>query len=178
MAILPKAIYRFKAIHFKIPMVDFPGGPVVKNPPAGLPWQLGGKKSICQCRRHGFDPWFGKTPHAVGTLSNCTSTTESVFQSPHVPTAEGHTPQRPCSKTRETSTMRGPQSLQVKSVPNSPQLEKAHVQQQRLSTAINKLKNKIKKNTYGIFHRTRKNNPEIYMKTQRPPNTKSDFKKE
>ena len=28
----------------------------------GLPWWLSGKKSTCQCRRHGFDPWVGKTP--------------------------------------------------------------------------------------------------------------------
>ena len=73
--------------------------------------------------------------------------------------------------------MRGPHPLQLNSVPHSPQLEKAHVQQQRPSTAINKLKNKIKKKSYGIFHRTRKNNPEIYMKTHKPPNTKSNFKK-
>ena len=31
---------------------DFPGGAVVKNPPANA----GG---------HGFDPWSGKIPHAV-----------------------------------------------------------------------------------------------------------------
>ena len=28
----------------------------------GLPWWLSGKESICQCRRHGFDPWSGKIP--------------------------------------------------------------------------------------------------------------------
>ena len=28
----------------------------------GLPWWLSGKKSTCQCGRHGFDPWVGKTP--------------------------------------------------------------------------------------------------------------------
>jgi len=30
-----------------------------------LPWWLGVKKSTCQCRRlrrHGFDPWVGKSP--------------------------------------------------------------------------------------------------------------------
>ena len=28
----------------------------------GLPWWLRGKESVCQCRRHGFDPWVRKTP--------------------------------------------------------------------------------------------------------------------
>ena len=38
---------------------DFPGGPVVENPPANT----GG---------HGFDPWSGKIPHAAEQLSPCT----------------------------------------------------------------------------------------------------------
>ena len=29
---------------------------------AGLPWWLSGKESACQCRRHRFGPWVGKTP--------------------------------------------------------------------------------------------------------------------
>ena len=28
----------------------------------GLPWWLRGKEFACQCRRHRFDPWFGKIP--------------------------------------------------------------------------------------------------------------------
>ena len=28
----------------------------------GLPRWLNGKESICQCRRHGFDPWARKIP--------------------------------------------------------------------------------------------------------------------
>ena len=28
----------------------------------GLPWQLSGKQSACQCRGHGFDPWVGNIP--------------------------------------------------------------------------------------------------------------------
>ena len=28
----------------------------------GLPWWLSGKKSTCQCRRRGFNPWVGKIP--------------------------------------------------------------------------------------------------------------------
>ena len=31
---------------------DFPGGPVVKTPRS-------------QCRGHGFNPWWGKIPHAM-----------------------------------------------------------------------------------------------------------------
>ena len=38
-----------------------------KLPPAtsmclGLPWQLNGKESACQCRRSVFDPWVKKIP--------------------------------------------------------------------------------------------------------------------
>ena len=29
-----------------------------------------------QCRGYGFDPWFGKIPHAMGQLSLCTMTAE------------------------------------------------------------------------------------------------------
>ena len=28
----------------------------------GLPWWLSSEESSCQCRRRGFDPWFGKIP--------------------------------------------------------------------------------------------------------------------
>ena len=45
----------------------------------GLPWWLSGKESACQCRRHGFDPWSGKTPRAAEQLSLCAPTTESVL---------------------------------------------------------------------------------------------------
>ena len=45
---------------------DFPGGTVVKNPPANA----GG---------HGFEPWSRKIPHAVEQLSPSTTTTEPVY---------------------------------------------------------------------------------------------------
>ena len=35
----------------------------------GLLWWLSGKESICQCRRHWFDPWSGRIPHATEQLS-------------------------------------------------------------------------------------------------------------
>ena len=31
----------------------------------GLRWWLSGKESVCRCRRHRFDSWSGKSPHAV-----------------------------------------------------------------------------------------------------------------
>ena len=42
----------------------------------GLPWWLSGKESICQSRRHRYDPWFGKTPHTLEQLSSCATTVE------------------------------------------------------------------------------------------------------
>ena len=42
---------------------DFPGGPVVKNPPANA----------------GFEPWSRKIPYAVEQLSPCATTTEPVL---------------------------------------------------------------------------------------------------
>ena len=45
---------------------DFPGGAVVKNPPANA----GG---------HRFEPWSGKIPHALEQLSLCTTTTEPML---------------------------------------------------------------------------------------------------
>ena len=30
----------------------------------GLPWWLSGKDSVCQSKRHGFNLWSGRIPHA------------------------------------------------------------------------------------------------------------------
>ena len=45
-----------------------------KNIETGLPWWLSGKESACQCKRHRFDPWSGKIPHAMDQLSPCATT--------------------------------------------------------------------------------------------------------
>ena len=47
----------------------------------GLSWWPSGKESACQGRRHKFEPWSGKIPHAMEQLSPCARTTESVLQS-------------------------------------------------------------------------------------------------
>ena len=45
----------------------------------GVSWWLSGKVSACQCRRHGFDPWSRKIPHALEKLSLPTTTIEPVL---------------------------------------------------------------------------------------------------
>ena len=44
-----------------------------------FPCGSAGKEYPCQCRRHGFDLWFGKIPRAVEQLSLCVTTTEPVL---------------------------------------------------------------------------------------------------
>ena len=44
----------------------------------GLPLWLSGKKSACQCRRHGFDPWSRKNSHAVEQLNPCAKNIKPV----------------------------------------------------------------------------------------------------
>ena len=46
----------------------------------GLPWWLSGKESAWQCRRHGFDPWFGKIPCALEQLRSCTALLGSALK--------------------------------------------------------------------------------------------------
>ena len=46
-----------------------------------LLWWLRSKESACQCRRHEFNPWSRKIPHAAEQLTSCAITTESVFHS-------------------------------------------------------------------------------------------------
>ena len=41
----------------------------IKNTRRGLPWWRSGWEPACQCKRHGFEPWFGKIPHAAEQLS-------------------------------------------------------------------------------------------------------------
>ena len=77
----------------------FPGGSVVKNPPAST----GDRSNL----------WSGKIPHASGQLGQRTTTTEPAFWSPHAATTEATRPrahalqkrsclsEEPCTATRE-----------------------------------------------------------------------------
>ena len=69
----------------------------------GACMMLSGEKFSCQRRRHRFDPWSGKIPHASEQMSPRTTTTEPVLQSPGAATTEVHMPESLCS-TRETTT--------------------------------------------------------------------------
>ena len=45
---------------------------------AGLPWWLSDEESACQCRRHRFNPWSGKFPHAAEQWSPWVTVAEPV----------------------------------------------------------------------------------------------------
>ena len=94
-------------------------------------------------------------------LSPCATTNEPVLYSPGAATTEptgsnSSSPRikSPCSATGKATVMRS-SSTATKSVPRSPQLEKAHGQQRRPSAAKNNLKKKRdRKRKDGLFMRT------------------------
>ena len=92
---------------FKRHSWDFPGGPVVKNPPANA-----GNMGLIPGPRT-------QIPHATGQLSPCATATEPWHLEPVFWLKRSH-----CA-------------LQLKSSPGLPQLEKAHTQQWRPCKAIN-----------------------------------------
>ena len=69
---------------------------------------LGGsvERITCQCRRHGFDPWSRKVPHASGQLSPWTTTTDLELWGPGAATTEAHAPYSLRMATREAITMK------------------------------------------------------------------------
>ena len=96
----------------------------------GLPWWLRVKESARQCRRHEFDHWPGKIPHANEKPSLCTTTTAEPRAT--TPEAECLGPVL-CHKR----SLRSEQSEHCdSSSPHSPQLEGAREQQQGPSTKI------------------------------------------
>ena len=109
---------------------------------AGLPGWLSGKESDCQCRRHEFNPWSRKIPHAVEQLSPRTTTIKQpVPWSPGTATIKLTVlktvhPRSQCSTTREAITMRSPRTA-TRVVPAHHNQRKP-VQQRRPSTAQNK----------------------------------------
>ena len=114
-----------------------------KNGQKGFPSWLRGKESACQCRRHGFDPWSGKIPCAMGQLSLC-ATTKLVHHNywacslePRSRNYWAHMLQLSKPACRRACALQQEKSLQWDAC--SLQLEKAYSQQWRPST-VNKFK--------------------------------------
>jgi len=71
----------------------FPGGSLVKNPPANAD-------------HRSLIPAFGKIPHASGHLRLCTTATEPELSNPPAATTEALNPWSLCSATREATAVR------------------------------------------------------------------------
>ena len=86
------------------------------------PWRLSGKESACQWRRHRFNPWCRKIPHASEQLSPCTTATDwlcsRVQEPPQLSSGTTVTLWSPCSAIREAH------ALQLGSSPHSWQLQR------------------------------------------------------
>ena len=101
----------------------------------GLAWWLSGKESACQSRRHRFDPWSGKIPHASEQLSPSATVIGPVLWSLGAPTTEStcHNYWSPCTLepvSLHTATAKEPLLPATREKPS---------QQQRPSTAKTKV---------------------------------------
>ena len=67
----------------------------------GLPWWRSGCESACQCRGHGFEPWFGKIPHAAEQLGPWATNTEPARLEPVLRNRRGRDSERPAHRDEE-----------------------------------------------------------------------------
>ena len=104
---------------------------------ARLPWWLSGQESTCYHRRHGFDPWSGKIPHAVKQLSPCVK-----LLSPHATVTE---PTHSRARTpQERPLQREAREPQLQSASHFPNLEKSLCCNKDLAQSDNNIKNNDK----------------------------------
>ena len=68
-SVLPVALIRVMISALEVVDVGEGDSSVEEMKGTGLSWWLSSKESARECRRHGFDPWVGKTPHAEEPLS-------------------------------------------------------------------------------------------------------------
>ena len=113
---------------------DFPGGTVVKNPPANA----GDMGSIPGPGRSHMT--WSNWAYAPQLLSLRSGAREPQLLNPCAATTEARVP-RACAPQQEKPPQWEARAPQQKGSPRSPQLEKARVQQRRLNTA-KKNKNK------------------------------------
>ena len=66
-----------------------------------LPWWRSGWESACQCRRHGFEPWSGKIPHAMEQLGPWATATEPARLEPVLRNKRGRDSERPAHRHEE-----------------------------------------------------------------------------
>ena len=90
---------------------------VSKICPPGLPWWLRVKESACQCRRHRFNPWSGKIPHATEQLSPRATAIARNYWSPCA--------LEPALLQQEKPPKWEACTPQLESRPSSPQLRKS-----------------------------------------------------
>ena len=102
-------------------------------------WRLSSKESTCQCRRHMFDPWAKKIPHAVEQLSPCATTIEPVLSRVRELQLWKPSSPRACALQQEKPPEWEAHTLQLESSPHSLQLEKSlHSNQDSVQPKINK----------------------------------------
>ena len=80
----------------------------------GLPWWRSGWESACQCRGRGFEPWFGRIPHAAERLGPWATTTEPARLEPVLRNERGRDSERPAHRDEErpplTATRESPRT--------------------------------------------------------------------
>ena len=108
--------------------MDFPGGAVVKNPPANT-----GDMGSSPGPGRSHMPWSNEA-RVSQLLSLCSRAREPQLLSPCATTTAPLVPKASAPQQREATAMRSPRTT-TKSSPYSPQLEKARAQQQRPNAA-------------------------------------------
>ena len=67
----------------------------------GLPWWRSGWESACRWGGHGFRPWFGRIPHAVGQLGPWATIAEPARLEPVLRNKRGRDGERPTHRDEE-----------------------------------------------------------------------------
>ena len=125
------SLHNVLAVETKLTYRDFPDGAVVMN----LPASAGDMDSSPGLgRSHMPQSNKARVPHL---LSLCSRAHRLQSLTPRATTTEAHAPRVHAQQQREATTVRSPHT-KMKSCPPSPQLEEAHVQQQRPNAAKNK----------------------------------------
>ena len=111
------------------------------------------EESTCQWNRQTFSPWPRQFPRATEQLRLCVTTPEPAFSNYRSHEPRAHAPQQ------EQSLQWEARAPPLESSAPSPQLEKALVQQQRLSAAT--IKKEIRKRTRPILLYVHLKNPVV-----------------